>query len=673
MRLLGSAALGGLCGFLLAGCHAAGVSPKPAATALSGPMVVLQRAETGPITAIAGHAPSLWAAGAPGLRRWDVTSGDWELVGDERLAGQHITALAVDDDGNAWVAVSGEVGHFAAGKRGEWRYDETGSPGEVTALAARAPAQGGGAWAGGPGGLFRYDGHRWLVVDGLGGAGVSWLGMDADGRSVWVATNGHGIYHADDRGTAPAPGGAGVNAPEIVGMATTAAGTRVAAGNVAGQARLYALTMADTIELVAPAGVRARALVERGGDAILIAGPAGGERAYRLQPLAAGQPVPAGGLRFAAPAGAVEHERWAAVPVDLSVPPGVTVAAAAGGEIYCGTSQMGVARAAPGRPDYLQGSQLVGDAQHFSVACLAADRCLVVTEPGRAWRTDGARYEKAVIAGAAAQVLGVASDARGTVYAVSSEPPWTALAVTHRDPTHDGWAPSKRLAIDLPPHTTPQLSFVAISPAGTLWAGLRASSGRDDVGYGGIELDLQTGMSVQHHPRRAGAPVAVEALPLPADLEAVMFDGGATWFASLAGACRFQQGQLETWGEAEGLPSELVWGIARASDGTVVAATSEGLARFDGHTFHPFGGERFAVHGLAADGHGVLWAATNKGLRPIAAATWGQTLENAPEMVAGNLRDVVPDAFGRIWALTTNAVALVATEKSGNMNSWRGP
>jgi ligand-binding sensor domain-containing protein len=152
----------------------------------------------------------------------------------------------------------------------------------------------------------------------------------------------------------------------------------------------------------------------------------------------------------------------------------------------------------------------------------------------------------------------------------------------------------------------------------------------------------------------------VEALPLPADLEAVLFDGGATWFASLSGVCRFQQGQLETWGEAEGLPSELVWGIARASDGTIVAATSEGLARFDGHAFRPFGGERFAVHGLATGANGVLWAATNKGLRPLEAATWTATLDDAPEMVSGNLRDVVSDGFGRVWALTTNAVAVAS-------------
>ncbi|HVY40516.1 MAG TPA: hypothetical protein VHM31_21405 [Polyangia bacterium] len=684
MRLMGFAGTMAGCALALSACHAgAGVAPTTT-PALPGPMVVVERAETGPITALAGFAPSLWAVGAPGLRRWDVTSGDWEVVGDAQLAGASITALAADEDGSAWVAFSGDVGRFVADQHGDWRYQSTGSPGEVTALAARAAAKGGGAWAGGPGGLFRYDGHRWSVIDGIDGAGVSWLGIDAEGRGAWVATTGHGLFHADDRGTTPVPGGAAVRAPEIVGMATTATGTRLAGGNVAGQGRLYALTMAGTVELIAPAGVLVRGLVDRGGDAVLVAGPRGGERAFRLQPLAPGEPVPPGALRFGGSAGPGEHERWAAVPLDLALPPGVTVTAAAGGDVYCGTSDLGVAKAAAGRPVFLDGSQLVGDAEHFSVACLATDRCLVVTEPGKAWRTDGARYEKASLGDApAAQVLGVATDSHGTAYAVSSEPPWNALVIARRDPaphatqatgTNDSWRPAARVLIDLPPHTTPQLSFLSVSPAGTLWAGLRAASGGDDVGCGAVEVDLQTGISVQHHATRPGARTPAESLPLPADLEDVLFDGGATWFASLSGVCRFEQGQLETWGEAEGLPSELVWAVERAPDGTIVAATSEGLARFDGHAFRAFGGEKFAVHGLATDGRGTLWAATNRGLRPVpVGGGWNRALADAPEMVPGSLRDVAPDAFGRVWALTVNAIALASVSGGPAVNGSRAP
>jgi hypothetical protein len=652
---------------MLVACHSGGGIP-PAMPAFVAPTVI-ERAETGPITAIAGHAPSLWAAGAPGLRRWDVTSGEWELVGDARLAGSRLTALAADDDGNAWVAVSGDVGRFVASKTGEWRYEPTGSPGEVVALAARSRAKGGGAWAGGGGGLFRYDGHRWTVVDGLDGAGITWLQADEDGQAVWVGTRGHGLFHAGDHGATPVPGGDAISASEIVGMARTVAGTRVIAGNQDDQGRLYALTMAGTIDLVAPTGVMARALVERGGDAVLIAGPRGAERAYRLQPLAPGEALPAGSVRFAS-ATAGERDRWAAVPIDLALPAGVTGAVAVGGEIYCATAERGVAKALPGRPVYLEGSELVGDAERFSVACVAPDQCLVVTEAGQAWRTDGSRYEKATVGETSpATVLGVVSDVHGGAYAVSSAPPWRSLTITRRDATKDAWQPSGHVAIDLPPHTTPTLSFLAVSPAGTMWGGLRAASdGGEDVGYGAFEVELQTGITVQHHPRRPGVATPVEALPLPADLEDVLFDGGSTWFASLSGVCRFQQGQLESWGEGEGLPSELVWGIDRGADGSIIAATSEGLARFDGHTFHPFAGERFAVHGLVTDGTGTLWAGTNKGLRPVRGPD--PRLDGAPEVLDGSLRDLARDPFGRVWALTANAIALVAPAK---VNAGRGP
>lgn len=655
------------CALALAACRA-GSGARPATPGFVMPTVI-ERAETGPITAIAGHAPSVWAAGAPGLRRWDVGSDEWEAVGTVRLAGSRLTALAVDEDGNAWVAISGDVGRYVAIKSGGWRFEDTGAPGEVSALAPRSASKGGGAWAGGSGGLFRYDAHRWSVVDGLDSAAITWLAIDDDGDRVWGVARGRGLFRATERAAKVVPGGQAVTASEIVGLARTVTGTQIVAGNDAGQGRLYILSMDGLIELGAPAGVAVRGLVQRGGDAVLIAGPREGERAYHLQPLAPGEPVPAGALRFSSVAPG-ERDRWAALPIDLAVPPGVTAATAAGGEIYCGTAERGVVKAAPGRPLYLQGSELVGDAEHFSVACAALDRCLVVTEAGQVWRTDGAGYQKTSVGETSgASVLGVVADGRGALYAFSSAAPWQSLTITRRDAGTDTWQTSGRVAIELPPQTTPVFSFLAVSPAGTMWGGLRAAADSgDEVGYGAIEVELQTGLSVQHRPRRPGVAAPLEALPLPSDLEGVLFDGGATWFASLSGVCRFQQGQLESWGEGEGLPSELVWAVDRAADGAMVAATSEGLARFDGHTFHAFGGERFAVHGLATDGGGTMWAGTNKGLRPVAGPQ--SNLDAAPEVVDGSLRSLTRDGFGRVWALTANAIAVVTPAK---VNAARGP
>jgi hypothetical protein len=312
---------------LALGACRAGAGARGPATPTAADFAIVARAETGPITAMAANAPYLWAAGAPGLRRWEVTSGEYEVVGGGDAKGTRaLTALAVDDEGSAWVAGAEETGRWVAGGAGKegLRYETAGSPGDVVALAPRRPVKTKGVWGGGPGGLYRYDGRRWSVVDGLGGTAVSWLGLDDDGVTAWVGTRDKGLYRADDRGAAPAPGGAAVGCDQIVGMARTAAGTRVVAGNVNGDARVYALTLAGTVELRAPLGVHAAALVQKGSEAVLLAGPVGRERAYALRALDPGEPVPAGGLRFTEVASEVAH--WTGGPVDVVLPEGVTAA-----------------------------------------------------------------------------------------------------------------------------------------------------------------------------------------------------------------------------------------------------------------------------------------------------------------------------------------------------------
>ena len=648
----------------LPACHA-GVGVGPVVPT-AGDFLVVERAETGPITALAAKAPYLWAAGAPGLRRWDVGSGEYEVVGDGNAKGTHaLTAIAVDDEGSAWVVGADETGRWVVDKAAkgsaEIRYQTAGSPGDVVALAPRRPVKTKGVWAGGPGGLFHYDGRRWAIVDGLRDAAVTWLGLDDDGVTAWVGTRARGLYRADDHGAKPAPGGAIVACEQILGMAKTAAGTRVVAGNVNGDARIYALTLAGTVELRAPIGIHAVALVQKGNEAVLVAGPVGHEQAYALRALDPGEPVPSGGLRFSEEGTEIAH--WAGAPTELALPRAVTAAAAVGTDLYVGSIALGVARAEAGRPHHLEGSELVGDADRFTVACRAHDHCLVVTDGPNAWETDGDHYQAASVGEAkGATVLAVAADHQGAVFAVSAETPFKGLTITKRAAGSNDWTIATRVPLQLPARTAPKASFAAISPSGALWIGLRVAGGSgDDAGYGAVEIDLQTGLSVQHRPRKAGETVPLESLPLPADLNGVLFDGGATWFASLSGVARFQQGQLVTWGEAEGLASELCWGVARGGDGAIWAATSEGIARFDGKSWHPAEGAKVAVHGLAADDAGWLWAATAKGLRIVGVSKQGAAdLDSAALVIPDDMRDLARDGFGRLWALSASSIGLVS-------------
>jgi hypothetical protein len=228
---------------------------------------------------------------------------------------------------------------------------------------------------------------------------------------------------------------------------------------------------------------------------------------------------------------------------------------------------------------------------------------------------------------------------------------------------------------------------------------LRVASGNGgEIGYGAVEIDLSNGHAVEHRPYRANEHAAPEALPLPASVTGMLFDGGATWVSSVGGISRWQEGQMRTWSENDGLASELVHALGRGTDGALLAATSEGLVRFDGKDWRPFGTAALAVRGLATDGKGRVWLATNKGLRflePQGRDSSGNAAQNsngqgsstrdssnqesksqasgdskdtsaraadpgaAPVVLAGDMRDVVVDRFGRVWAMSASSIALI--------------
>ena len=159
------------------------------------------------------------------------------------------------------------------------------------------------------------------------------------------------------------PGGEAILLDAVLGVAKTAAGTRVVAGNAGGAARLYALTMAGVEGFQARAGPRVIALVDRGGDAVLIAGPPGNAagvhaaRAGGPRGVSARQPeVCVAGARARRAAGRRCRRR-------TSCRPTWCVAAAGGKDLFVGSAQLGVARATPDGARFLPGSQLVGDAQ----------------------------------------------------------------------------------------------------------------------------------------------------------------------------------------------------------------------------------------------------------------------------------------------------------------------
>jgi hypothetical protein len=670
-------------------CHAglrgdAGGAAATTSAAAAPEFAVTQRAEPGAITALAFRSPTLFAGNAQGLRRWDVGSDEYEWIGFEAgLLGQTVTAIGVDGEHNAWVATDVGVGRIVRGPKDDgWHYVAMGNLANITSLAPMTQGRGVGAWAGGPDGLFRSDGTSWAPIEVLHGVAVTSLDLDPDGHSVWVGTRAQGLFRADgEQARAVLRGDALTALDEVVGTAVTAVGTRVVAARAGQGTRLIFLEEGEPQAFRAQPDVRVVRLVDTGKDAVLVAGPVGVERAYTLQPLRKGDAPPPGGLRFVSvkkgTAGARGSDRWAAVPSDGVPPPGVTVVSGGEGAVYYGTARMGVARGAAPRPAYLSGAQLVGDAERLYVACASAVHCFVVTEGPRAWLTDGDVYRVTHVGETDdATVLAVVTDGAGTIYALSGEPKFTGLVITRlagaapagAGPAagSDAWKPFQRVPLVMPTGGPPGISLAAVSPGGALWVGLRAHSpggDGDDVSAGAVEIDLQTHHVVQHRLLKEGEHPTPEMLPLPPGLTGVLFDPPALWLSSLSGVSRWQQGELRTWGENEGLQSELCHGVAKAADGSLWAATSEGVARFDGKAWRAMAladGEDgpVATRALVRDGQNRMWVATAKGLR-VAAPAPSQAPRSAPVVVAGNMRDVHLDRYGRVWALSASSIALV--------------
>src|SRR6185503_11126450 len=99
----------------------------------------------------------------------------------------------------------------------------------------------GGAWAGGAGGLARFNGRAWTVSEFLRDVPVTSLELDADGLTAWVGTRARGLYRVDSQGGhpfSPAGGSSPSASEEIAGVAPTTAGARLVATRLADGGRI---------------------------------------------------------------------------------------------------------------------------------------------------------------------------------------------------------------------------------------------------------------------------------------------------------------------------------------------------------------------------------------------------------------------------------------------------
>jgi hypothetical protein len=680
------------------GCGGAGrtgqtVAGKASLTpsTLTDSLSIISRAEPGPILALAFHAPHLWIGTARGLRRRNVSDGSCEWVGaDSGLLGRQVSALAIDRTGTAWVATDAGVGRISIDAADNLHYEPMAPLAGITTLAPDARAA--GAWAGGPHGLYHLDGRSWRPIAALREVPVISLELDADAAAVWVGTRGGGLFRVDERAAKavlrPRPDvdshagrldSDGDDLDEIVGSVRIQGGPRVIAARAAGNMRVVLLSDDGDSEVFrARPDVPVAAIVGTASQATLIAGVAGAERAYVLRALGHAEAPAKGGIRLIS--SKVGGRRYAAEPLPLLFPPQVTVAVGGGDRdgIWVGSASLGVARAGPEGPQYLGPGELVGEAERLTVACTARERCFVVAGGAHAWLTDGRNFRETRVGESdAGRALGVASQENGGISALVAEPSFAGIILTRPSAGVETWREVRRVPLAMP-KGTPAASFASTTLDGALWVGLRV---RDDLGqslaFRLLRLDMDPGSALENRQTvgKIGAGFIPENTAVPSDLTGILFDRDTLWWSSGSGMSRWQDGQVRTWGENSGLDNEVCHAVAVGPDGQVWAATSGGLARFDGTRWRSFGEQQqpregnhgTKVMGLANDGHQRLWVATTRGLRVIdrEQAVRGDA---GTMIVTDRMQDVRIDRYGRIWALGANAITVVDPSFSGTLS-----
>jgi diguanylate cyclase (GGDEF)-like protein len=117
----------------------------------------------------------------------------------------------------------------------------------------------------------------------------------------------------------------------------------------------------------------------------------------------------------------------------------------------------------------------------------------------------------------------------------------------------------------------------------------------------------------------------------------------------------------ETWTTRQGLPHNLVQGVAQTADGYLWFATWEGVARYNGVEFRAF--DRSNVAALADNGiralqvmrDGTLVLGTSRGgVTRLKDGVWSR-LSMRDGLAQDEIMDVLEDARGRLWVATESA------------------
>lgn len=619
--------------------------------------------EATPVRLLLAAAPYAFSASGDGLDRWDLETGaSLELNSEHGLPGDRVQALTLDAGrGWMWVATDAGITRYTVQSG---TFSEIPPAPQVLGLedfsgVTLSPASDGGVWIGDETGLFYTNqSGQWTNTPITDQVTSLWRSRDG---WLWIGTD-KGLISREPSGETYAygvPDGCDLADVRFIERAPDG-GPLVVGSNAEGKQRI--ILFIDGVCATYRASPNIKWLAADAHDDELYVLTTRGLYALGL-PSAGARKLDRNGMRLLAVPGEESTPPKSPFPIramDVTLPPGAQVVAAAGNEVLIGTRDLGTARVKAHkktrRAEWFRRAELVEGATSMSAACSKKDDCYLATGSRSAWRFDGTGFVPT--GDSASRVLAfVRHPTQERIYVLHAGPDDSHISVSKV--VANVWTSVPGLTIDTP-GGRPSLTFAKFSPGGTLWVGLGyTDDSGDQRAYGVAVVDLNLGVVVYHHASHDKSERAEGVLPIPINVvDASFMDEGEVWLATSQGAARVRGAEVKLFHEGNGLRSELLRGVACSAGGMTFVASGQGVGTFDGESWVYPRELGWSVNDMEIAADGRLWMATDRGVAMFDGARV-RRVDLRRGLLQNEIDDVALDHFGRVWARGSEGITLI--------------
>lgn len=667
--------------------------------------------EIRPLTSVAAHSGYVWAGTPWGLLRFDRKTGNHtRLTKKDGLPGNRVYGVTGDTTSGLWVSTNAGLAQL---RGGQWTVHKL-SPriGQPTSALA---VTGNHVWVGGIRGLGRFTGGAWKIF--LPGARVSYMLEDLVTGGVWVGTAGEGVYHFKNDKFVSHSSSRGQDIRNVRAMTYTPDGGLVVVGQakdrrerltfydgrfwasfaVAPQARLNWVQQVDRDVLLSYGNYllalrRMKIQVKRPG--------------IKLEAQPEGPVVLTGTLSSEAPSG-YPVPRFYTEPTGRWLPPNPTAVVGYSSRLLIATRNIGAVEYNGRRFTWYRTNDLLGSAGRLKMAC-SGGTCYLPGN-GRAFRYSSNGFETISVGpDSGSTIHGFVNDLTGGVVALHSPAGGKTIVVSRLVGKRFMRLYEVKGSI---PAGEVEVRFIRMDPQGQIWVGIwyqepngdrspwgvavmrpppfkapaapgsqpvvdaplvsKSPAGADPAGKVARKQPLAKLREVDVEPPRMyhrstllpDEQRAKGSLALPDDIRDVYFDGPTTWLATGLGVCRVRGNEVTLYTENDGLASELVYGLVRAPDNSIMVATYSGVGRYTNKKWYfnmdePLDSAAFC---FIKKGH-TLWIGTTRGMVRIKEGKI-RIYNETVGLVSNRVVDMFLEDGKRLWVLTDKGVSVMSLQE----------